>query len=88
MAFLKRIGIRLLGAILRRLGMLLRVLIGGFMLLMGAWFTLAPITQRFFANLDILAQMPALWLIVPLGILQITVGISILRPLFSNNETQ
>ncbi|MEL6309505.1 MAG: hypothetical protein AAFR81_14945 [Chloroflexota bacterium] len=73
-------------AIMRRFGMLVRLLVGGFMLLMGGWFLLAPFTQQFYAQLDILADMPALWLIVPLGILQIAVGVGILRPVFSSKD--
>lgn len=82
MRFLRRI----LRGIVRRFGLLIRLLIGGFMVVMGSWFLLAPFTQQFYAQLDILADMPALWLIVPLGILQIAVGVGILRPLFSSSD--
>ena len=69
--------------ITRRFMMLGRIVIGIFMILMGGWFVLAPITQQFLAKADILQQSPYLCLIVPLGLLQIAIGISILRPTFS-----
>lgn len=77
-ALFKRIG----NFLARRLMTIGRILIGIFMILIGAWFILAPITQQFLTKADALAQSPYLWLIVPVGILQIAIGISILRPIF------
>lgn len=66
----------------RRFMIIGRIVVGIFMMLMGGWFVLAPITQQFLAKADTLQQSPYLWLIVPLGLLQIAIGISILRPIF------
>ena len=63
-----------------------RVIVGIFMLLIGGWFVLAPITQQFFAKADMLQETPYLWLIVPAGLLQIAIGVSILRPVFKSKK--
>lgn len=65
----------------RRFMIIGRIVVGIFMMLMGGWFVLAPITQQFLAKVDTLQQSPYLCLIVPLGLLQIAIGISILRPI-------
>lgn len=67
--------------LLQRLMHILRLLTGLFMLAIGLWFLLAPITQQFFSKTEELQDAPFLWLIVPLGLLQIAIGMSILRGL-------
>lgn len=71
----------------RRLMFLIRLAVGIFMILMGAWFVIAPISQQFFDKQDVLRDAPYLWLIVPFGILQIFIGGGILRPLFRKKNS-
>ncbi|MGJ3238781.1 MAG: hypothetical protein ACFE0Q_08760 [Anaerolineae bacterium] len=82
MAFLRGIGRVIWRFLVGRFTVVLRVLVGVFMCLLGLWFVLAPITQQFFARSEALQASPFVWLIVPVGILQIAIGWSILRPLW------
>lgn len=59
-----------------------QVILGIFMVLMGSWFVLAPVTQQFLSKQEELQETPFLWLIIPVGIIQILIGLSMLRPLF------
>lgn len=71
----------------RRFMKVVRIIVGIFMILLGGWFVLAPITQQFFSKQDILQDAPYLWLIVPVGLVQILIGFSVLRPLFRNTSS-
>lgn len=80
--------LRKLGSFLaRRLMKIGKILIGVFMILMGGWFVMAPVTQQFFTKQEALQDAPFLWLIVPVGIVQILIGISLLRPLFQGKSS-
>lgn len=84
MALIKILFGKIIAFIARRLLKIGKILIGIFMILMGGWFLLAPITQQFFSKQDALQDAPFLWLIVPVGIVQILIGFSMLRPFFSD----
>lgn len=86
MTFLRRIISNILKFFTRRLMFILRLVVGIFMILIGVWFVLAPISQQFFEKQDALQDTPYLWLIVPVGIIQIVIGTGILRPLFHKND--
>jgi|GEM_PF-5801349 len=86
MNFLRLIISNILKFFTRRLMFILRLGVGIFMILIGVWFVLAPISQQFLAKQDALQDTPYLWLIVPVGIIQIVIGTGILRPLFHKND--
>lgn len=59
-----------------------QIIIGVFMVLIGLWFVLAPVTHQFLTKQEALQDAPFLWLIIPVGIIQIFIGLSMLKPLF------
>ena len=65
-----------------RLVFVLRLGVGVFMMGMGVWFVLAPIVQQFAIKDEALRDYPFLLLIVPVGLVQISIGVGLLRPLF------
>lgn len=85
---IKRLLQRLFAFLTRRLMLILRIGIGIFMILIGGWFILAPITQQFLSVDTAVSDYPYLWLIVPVGIVQIIIGISLLKPLINREQTQ
>ena len=58
---------------------ILRILIAIFMIMMGIWFAIAPIVQQFSVKDEALRNYPYLMLIVPVGLLQIGIGISLIQ---------
>lgn len=82
MRWIQQLGRRVISFLTRRFVQVGRVIIGIFMILMGLWFSLAPVTQQFATQSDALQDAPYIWLIIPVGILQIGLGYTILRPLW------
>ncbi|MEM9951665.1 MAG: hypothetical protein AAF846_08705 [Chloroflexota bacterium] len=82
MNWLKHLGRLIISFFSRRLVWIGRIVVGLFMIGLGLWFTFAPITQQFLMQTEALQQSPYLWLIVPVGLLQISIGYSLLRPLW------
>ncbi|MGB7338524.1 MAG: hypothetical protein WBC91_06495 [Phototrophicaceae bacterium] len=86
MRWIKQLAGRLIAFLMRRFVQVGRLLIGIFMIFIGLWFSLAPFTQQF-ATSDALQDAPYVWLIIPVGILQIAIGYTLLRPLW-HTETK
>ncbi len=87
MTIIKSLLGKLASFLTRRLLKIGKILIGIFMILMGGWFVMAPVTQQFFAKQEAMQDAPFLWLIVPVGIVQILIGASLLRPLFQDKSS-
>ena len=86
MTFLFKLLRRLFGFFGKRFLKIAQIVIGIFMVLIGLWFVLAPVTQQFLTKQDALQDTPFLWLIIPVGIIQILIGLSLLKPLFPDKS--
>lgn len=88
LSFMKEVFSRIFGFFAGRVMYVVRVLIAVFMIMMGIWFTIAPIVQQFNIKEEALRNYPYLVLIVPVGLLQIGIGISLIRSTVNKPQEQ